>query len=162
MIDFFVGISMIILVGAIVSAVHKYIDRRTKGSIPSDAEKRLNERINELDRRLTDIQDIVITNDDKLNRLESQSLVAPPSPPPIAYCRPSRIDERPHTIKRTSHVGKTHRHLTHHHWRLDHCHPHHVLYPLIGSLLESIFLLVKLAIAVVCIAIGWRLIKREN
>ncbi len=80
MIDFFVGISMIILVGAIVSAVHKFIDRRTKGSIPSDVEKRLNARMNEFERRLTDLQDIVITNDDKLNRLESQLLVAPPSP----------------------------------------------------------------------------------
>ena len=37
-----------------------------------------------------------------------------------------------------------------------------VLYPLIGSLLESIFHLIGLAIAVVCIAIGWRLIKRED
>ena len=62
------GILMIIIVGAIVSAVHKYIDRRTKGSIPSDAEKRLNERMDELDRRLTDIQDILITIDEKFDR----------------------------------------------------------------------------------------------
>ena len=62
------GILMIIIVGAIVSAVHKYIDRRTKGSIPSDAEERLNERMNELDRRLTDIQDILITIDEKFDR----------------------------------------------------------------------------------------------
>ena len=68
MINFFIGISMIILVSAIVSAVHKYIDRRTKGSIPSDAEKRLNERMDELDRRLTDIQDILITIDEKFDR----------------------------------------------------------------------------------------------
>ncbi len=81
MFNFFSGISMIILVGAIVSAVHKYIDRRTKGSIPSDAEKRLNERMDELDRRLTDIQDILITIDEKFERLNNQSSVAP-SPPP--------------------------------------------------------------------------------
>ncbi len=36
-----------------------------------------------------------------------------------------------------------------------------VLFPLIGSLFGLIFLMIKLAIAVVCIAIGWRLIKRE-
>ncbi len=68
MIDFFVGISMIIVVGAIVSAAHKFINRRTRSSIPSDAEKRLNERMDELDRRLTDIQDILITIDEKFER----------------------------------------------------------------------------------------------
>ena len=62
------GILMIIIVGAIASAVHKYIDRRTKGSIPGDAEKRLNERMDELERRLTDIQDILITMDEKFDR----------------------------------------------------------------------------------------------
>lgn len=36
-----------------------------------------------------------------------------------------------------------------------------VLFPLIGSLFELIFLLLKLAIAVVCIMIGYRLIKRD-
>lgn len=81
MIDFFVGISMIILIGAIVSAAHKYIDRRTKGSIPSEAEKRLTQRMDELDRRLTDIQDVMIAIDEKFDRLESQSLVKSPSPP---------------------------------------------------------------------------------
>lgn len=68
MIDFFVGISMIIIVGAIVSAAHKFIDRRTKRSIPGEAEKRLNDRMNELERRLTDIQDILITIDEKFDR----------------------------------------------------------------------------------------------
>ena len=68
MIDFFVGISMIIVVGAIVSAAHKFINLRTRSSIPSDAEKRLNERMDELDRRLTDIQDILITIDEKFDR----------------------------------------------------------------------------------------------
>ena len=68
MIDFFIGVSMIIVVGAIVSAAHKFINRRTRRSIPSDAEKRLNERMDELDRRLTDIQDVMITIDEKLDR----------------------------------------------------------------------------------------------
>lgn len=81
MMDFFVGISMIIIVGAFVSAAHKYINRRTKGSIPSDAEKRLNERMDELDRRLTDIQDVMIAIDEKFDRLESRSPVKSPSPP---------------------------------------------------------------------------------
>ena len=61
-----VGIMVAIII--LASAVHKYIDRRTKGSIPSDAEERLNERIDQLDRRLTDIQDVMITIDDKLTR----------------------------------------------------------------------------------------------
>ena len=62
------GILMIIIVGAIVSAAHKLIDRRTKGSIPSEAEERINARMDELDRRLTDIQDVMITIDEKLSR----------------------------------------------------------------------------------------------
>ena len=62
------GILMIIIVGAIVSAAHKFIDRRTKGSIPSEAEERLSARMDELDRRLTDIQDVMITIDEKLSR----------------------------------------------------------------------------------------------
>ena len=37
-----------------------------------------------------------------------------------------------------------------------------ILFPLIGSLFGLIFLLIKLAIAVVCMAIGYRLIKRED
>ena len=37
-----------------------------------------------------------------------------------------------------------------------------VLYPLIGSLLASIFHLIGLVIAIGFIAIGWRLISRED
>ena len=36
-----------------------------------------------------------------------------------------------------------------------------VLFPLIGSLFGLLFLLLKLAIAVICIMIGYRLIKRD-
>ncbi len=68
MIEFFTGISMIIAISALVLAVHKYIDRRTKRSIPSDAEERLTARIEALERRLTDIQDVMITIDEKLDR----------------------------------------------------------------------------------------------
>ena len=63
---FEIGIMVAIII--LASAVHKYIDRRTKGSIPSDAEERLNERMDQLDRRLTDIQDVMITIDEKLTR----------------------------------------------------------------------------------------------
>ncbi len=63
---FEIGIMVAIII--LASAVHKYIDRRTKGSIPSDAEERINARIDELDRRLTDIQDVMITIDEKLSR----------------------------------------------------------------------------------------------
>ncbi len=61
-------IGMMVAVIILASAVHKYIDRRTKGSIPSDAEERINARMDELDRRLTDIQDVMITIDEKLSR----------------------------------------------------------------------------------------------
>ena len=64
MIEIGVMVALIIL----ASAAHKYVDRRTKGSIPSDAEERLNARMDELDRRLTDIQDVMITIDEKLSR----------------------------------------------------------------------------------------------
>ena len=61
-------IGMMVAVIILASAAYKYIDRRTKGSIPSDAEKRINARMDELDRRLTDIQDVMITIDEKLSR----------------------------------------------------------------------------------------------
>ena len=59
-----VMVAMIIL----ASAIHKYVDRRTKGAVPGDAERRLMARMDELERRLTDIQDIMITIDEKLSR----------------------------------------------------------------------------------------------
>ncbi len=64
MIEVGLGVAFIILATAIL----KYVDRRYKGSIPTDAEERLTARINELDRRLTDIQDVMITIDEKLSR----------------------------------------------------------------------------------------------
>ena len=59
-------VAMIIL----ASAVHKYVDRRTKGSIPTEAEERLMDRMDKLEQRLTDIQDIMIAVDDKMCRPE--------------------------------------------------------------------------------------------
>ena len=59
-----VGIALIVL----AAAVHKYIDRQTKGFMPGKVEERLNARLDDLDRRLTDIQEIMIAIDEKLNR----------------------------------------------------------------------------------------------
>jgi len=64
MIEVGFGVALIIL----ASALHKYIERRYKGSIPTDAEQRLMARIDELERRLTDIQDVMITIDEKMDR----------------------------------------------------------------------------------------------
>ena len=64
MIDVGIGVAFIILAAAIL----KYVERRYRGTIPGDAEKRLTERLDQLDRRLTDIQDVMITIDEKLSR----------------------------------------------------------------------------------------------
>ena len=37
-----------------------------------------------------------------------------------------------------------------------------VLFPLIGSVFELAFLLIKLAIAIGCIAVGYRLLNKKN
>ncbi len=63
---FEIGVVVVMII--LASAVHKYIDRRAKGSIPSDAEERLSARMDELERRLTDIQDVMITIDEKLSK----------------------------------------------------------------------------------------------
>jgi len=64
MVDIGIMVALIIL----ASAVHKYVERRGKDSIPSDSESRLTARMDELERRLTDIQDVMITIDEKLDR----------------------------------------------------------------------------------------------
>ncbi|MCY3765042.1 MAG: hypothetical protein OXH06_06380 [Gemmatimonadetes bacterium] len=62
-----VGIALIVL----AAAVHKYVDRQSKGGLPGKVEERLNARLDDLDRRLTDIQEIMIAIDEKLNRQDS-------------------------------------------------------------------------------------------
>ena len=62
-----VGIALIVL----AAAVHKYVDRQSKGVLPGKVEERLNARLDDLDRRLTDIQEIMIAIDEKLNRQDS-------------------------------------------------------------------------------------------
>lgn len=63
-----IGIGVMVAIIILASAVHKYVERRFRGTVPGDAEKRLNARMDELDRRLTDIQDIVLSIDEKLSR----------------------------------------------------------------------------------------------
>ena len=63
---FEVGIMVAMII--LASAIHKYVDRRTKGAVPGDVEQRLMARMDELERRLTDIQDVMITIDEKLSR----------------------------------------------------------------------------------------------
>lgn len=65
---FMIEVGVMIALITLASAVHKYIDRRGKSSVPSDAETRLMARMDEMERRLTDIQDVMITIDDKLDR----------------------------------------------------------------------------------------------
>ena len=59
-----IGVALIVL----ATAVHKYVERQTKGSVPGKVEERLNARLDDLDRRLTDIQEIMIAIDEKLDR----------------------------------------------------------------------------------------------
>ncbi len=62
------SLGLMIALIILASAVYKYVDRRTTGSIPSDAEARLMARMDELERRLTDIQDVMINIDEKMSR----------------------------------------------------------------------------------------------
>ena len=66
-----VGIAIALIV--LAAAVHKYVDRQTKGVLPGKVEQRLNVRLDDLDRRLTDIQEIMIAIDEKLDRQDSGS-----------------------------------------------------------------------------------------
>ena len=70
-------IAFFTLVGTFESEDQKR-NRSTKNNNQSEE---LSKRMKELERRLIDVQDIVITNDDKLKRLESQSRVELPTPP---------------------------------------------------------------------------------
>ena len=65
---FMVEVGIMVAIIILASALHKYVDRRTKGIAPGDIEQRLMARMDELERRLTDIQDVMITIDEKLSR----------------------------------------------------------------------------------------------
>ena len=62
------GIGVMVALIILASSVHKLVDRKTRNNIPGEAEDRINGRLNAMDRRLTDIQDVMIALDDKLNR----------------------------------------------------------------------------------------------
>ena len=64
MIDVGLGVALIVL----ASAVPHYVKNRSEDSIPGDVERRLTARMEDLDRRLTEIQDVMITIDEKLSR----------------------------------------------------------------------------------------------
>lgn len=56
-------------------------ERRNRSIKNNNLSEKLTKRVKELEKRLIDLQDIVITNDDKLERLNSQSRVELPTPP---------------------------------------------------------------------------------
>ena len=60
----------------IVETFEREQEKRKKSTKNDNLSEKLSKRVKELEKRLTDLQDIVITNDDKLNRLKA------PSPPP--------------------------------------------------------------------------------
>jgi hypothetical protein len=62
------GVGVMVALIILASSVHRLVDRKTRNSIPGEAEERILARMDELDRRITDVQDILITLDDKLNR----------------------------------------------------------------------------------------------
>jgi hypothetical protein len=63
MIEVGLGVAFII----IASAIHKYVEGRNKG-LPGNVETRLIARMDELERRITDIQDVMLSIDEKLKR----------------------------------------------------------------------------------------------
>jgi len=65
-----INIGIMIAIIILASAVCKYVEHRAKGGVPGDAEERLHTRITDLERRLTDIQDVMIAIDEKMSRNE--------------------------------------------------------------------------------------------
>lgn len=70
-----------IIIVALVFTFESENKKRNKSTKNNNLSEKLSNRVKELEKRLIDLQDIVITNDDKLERLENKSL-ATPSPPP--------------------------------------------------------------------------------
>jgi len=62
-----IEIGLMVALIILASAVHKYVEKRNKRAVPADVEQRLMARMDELERRLTDIQDVMITIDEKLD-----------------------------------------------------------------------------------------------
>ena len=62
-----ISLAYLIVLIILASAVYNHLDRRGRGSVPGDAEQRLMGRMYELECRLTDIQDVVLSIDDNLD-----------------------------------------------------------------------------------------------
>ena len=71
----------IVTIVALVFSFESENKKRNRSTKNSNLSEKLINRVKELEKRVTDLQDIVITNDDKLERLESQSRVELPTPP---------------------------------------------------------------------------------
>ena len=63
-----ISLTYLIVLIILASAVYNHLDRRGRGSVPCDAEQRLMGRMYGLECRLTDIQDLMISIDEKLSR----------------------------------------------------------------------------------------------
>ena len=61
-----ISLAYLIVLIILASAVYTHLDRRGRGSVPGDAEQRLMGRMYELECHLTDIQDLMISIDEKL------------------------------------------------------------------------------------------------
>ncbi|MDA0745942.1 MAG: hypothetical protein O2954_05445 [bacterium] len=67
-----INIGIMVAIIILASAVCKYVTCQTRSGIPNNAEQRLTDRIQELERRLTDIQEVMISLDEKLDRIHLQ------------------------------------------------------------------------------------------
>ena len=65
----------VITIVALVFAFESENKKRNRSTKNNNLSEKLTKRVKELEKRLIDLQDIVITNDDKLERLENKSLV---------------------------------------------------------------------------------------
>ena len=64
-----IGICLIIFAGGLVSYIHLRKKREGKGMSP-DRARRMEERLDTVDQRLNDLQEVIISMDDKLSRSE--------------------------------------------------------------------------------------------
>ncbi|MCY3868361.1 MAG: hypothetical protein OXG87_02315 [Gemmatimonadetes bacterium] len=71
----------IITIVALVFAFESENKKRNKSTKNNNLSEKLSKRVKELEKHLIDLQDIVITNDDKLERLEGRSPVKSSSSP---------------------------------------------------------------------------------
>lgn len=74
LIEIALGICLIILAGGLVNWINIHMSRRSALSgRDSDAAENLNQRLADVERRLTDVQDVMIALSEKLDRWEEQS-----------------------------------------------------------------------------------------